>query len=49
MDPLNAYAVAGMTQTSHDNVASQMEQGAGGLYSMVWASRRCRRIPPSPG
>jgi hypothetical protein len=36
MDPLNAYAVAGMTQTSHDNVASQMEQGAGGLYSMVW-------------
>ncbi len=25
-----------MTQTSHDNVASQMEQGAGGLYGMAW-------------
>jgi hypothetical protein len=36
MDPLNAYAVAGDTQPSHDKVAAQMGTGAGGLYAHVW-------------
>jgi hypothetical protein len=33
LDPLNAFAVAGRTQTPHDAAAAQMEQGHGGLYA----------------
>src|SRR5262249_30534160 len=36
MDPLNAFAVAGERQPSHDGVAAQMEAGAGGLYTHIW-------------
>jgi hypothetical protein len=36
MDPLNAFAVAGERQPSHDVVAAQMGSGAGGLYTHVW-------------
>jgi len=32
MDPLNAFAVTGAVQSPHDGVATQMEQGQGGLY-----------------
>ena len=38
MDPLNAFAVAGDTQPSHDVVAAQMAAGAGGLYTHVWGA-----------
>jgi hypothetical protein len=33
MDPLNSFAVAGRTQSSHDMAAAQMEEGQGGLYA----------------
>ena len=33
MDPLNAFAVAGVVQAPHDHVAAQMEQGQGGIYA----------------
>jgi hypothetical protein len=33
MDPLNAFAVAGMVKAPHDHVAMQMEQGTGGIYA----------------
>ena len=36
MDPLNAFAVAGHVQGSHDNVAAQMDEGHGGLYAHVF-------------
>jgi hypothetical protein len=33
MDPLNAFAVAGPVQPSHDSVAAHMAEGHGGLYA----------------
>jgi hypothetical protein len=33
MDPLNAFAISGRVQASHDTVAAMMEQGHGGLYA----------------
>src|SRR5262249_43025346 len=36
MDPLNAYAVMGERQPSHDQVAAEMGVGHGGLYAHVW-------------
>jgi hypothetical protein len=33
MDPLNAYAITGHRQASHDGVAAQMADGCGGLYA----------------
>ena len=36
MDPLNAFAVVGERQPSHDTVAAQMAVGAGGLYTHIW-------------
>jgi hypothetical protein len=36
MDPLNAHAVVGERQPSHDVLAAQMAVGAGGLYAHVW-------------
>src|ERR1700680_2643707 len=33
MDPLNAFAVAGPVQPSHDGVAAHMAEGHGGLYA----------------
>ena len=36
MDPLNAYAVMGERQPSHDHVAAEMGVGHGGLYAHVW-------------
>ncbi len=36
LDPLNAIAVAGPVVSAHDSVATQMEEGHGGLYSLVW-------------
>jgi hypothetical protein len=41
MDPLNAFAVAGERQPSHEQVAAQMAYGAGGLYAHIWGDR-CR-------
>jgi hypothetical protein len=35
MDPLNAYAVSGDTQATHDHVAAQMAVGHGGLYAHI--------------
>jgi hypothetical protein len=35
MDPLNSYAVTGLRQPSHDNVAALMEDGHGGIYTHV--------------
>jgi hypothetical protein len=35
MDPLNAFAVTGPRQPSHDHAAAQMAEGAGGLYAHV--------------
>jgi hypothetical protein len=40
MDPLNAFAVAGDRQPSHDVVAAQMGAGAGGLYTHIWGDVR---------
>ena len=36
LDPLNAFAVAGPVTSAHDAAAAQMEEGNGGLYSLVW-------------
>src|SRR3974390_1475792 len=36
LDPLNAFAVAGPVMSAHDAAATQMEEGHGGLYSLVW-------------
>jgi hypothetical protein len=36
LDPLNAFAVAGPVTSAHDAAAAQMEEGYGGLYSLVW-------------
>ena len=36
MDLLNAFAVAGHVQGSHDSVAAQMAEGHGGLYAHVF-------------
>jgi hypothetical protein len=33
MDPLNAFAITGPRQPSHDHVAAQMAEGCGGLYA----------------
>jgi len=33
MDPLNGFAISGSRQPSHDHVAAQMAEGAGGLYT----------------
>jgi hypothetical protein len=33
MDPLNAFAISGHVQATHDSVAALMEQGHGGLYA----------------
>jgi hypothetical protein len=33
MDPLNAFAMSGHVQATHDSVAALMEQGHGGLYA----------------
>ena len=35
MDPLNAFAVAGAVQPSHDVAAAQMDEGHGGIYAHV--------------
>jgi hypothetical protein len=35
MDPLNAFAVAGSVQPTHDIAAAQMDEGHGGLYAHV--------------
>jgi hypothetical protein len=43
MDALNAFAVAGQMQASHDPLAAQMGEGHGGLYTHVWGE-----TPPSP-
>jgi hypothetical protein len=36
LDPLNAIAIAGSMAGAHDAAAAQMEEGHGGLYSLVW-------------
>ena len=36
MDPLNAAATSGAVQSPHDSVAALMDQGHGGLYTMIW-------------
>jgi hypothetical protein len=36
MDPLNAAAISGAVQSPHDSVAALMDQGHGGLYTMIW-------------
>jgi hypothetical protein len=36
LDPLNAIAVSGPVTNAHDAAAIQMEEGHGGLYSLVW-------------
>jgi len=36
LDPLNAWAVTGPPQSSHDSVAASMEEGHGGLYRLAW-------------
>lgn len=38
MDPLNAFAVVGDRQPSHDTLAAQMGAGAGGLYTHIWGN-----------
>jgi hypothetical protein len=43
MDPLNSFALAGRTQASHDSVATQADEGHGGLYAHVGGE-----IFPSP-
>ena len=35
MDPLNAFAVSGSVQPTHDSAAAQMDEGHGGLYAHV--------------
>jgi hypothetical protein len=36
LDPLNEIAVSGQMTAAHDAAASAMEEGHGGLYSLVW-------------
>jgi len=36
LDPLNSFAVAGPVVSAHDAAATQMEDGYGGLYALVW-------------
>ena len=36
LDPLNAFAVAGPVMNAHDAAAARMEEGHGGLYTLVW-------------
>lgn len=36
LDPLNAIAIAGSMAATHDAAATLMEEGHGGLYSLVW-------------
>jgi hypothetical protein len=36
LDPLNSFAVAGPVVSAHDAAATQMEEGYGGLYALVW-------------
>jgi hypothetical protein len=36
LDPLNSFAVAGPVASAHDAAATQMEEGYGGLYALVW-------------
>jgi hypothetical protein len=36
LDPLNAMAVARPVVGAHDSAAAQMEEGHGGLYTLVW-------------
>src|SRR5262249_23977864 len=36
LDPLNAFAVAGPVVSAHDAAATQMDEGYGGLYALVW-------------
>ncbi len=38
MDPLNAWAVTGERQAPHDGAAKLMEEGHGGLYTLVWGA-----------
>jgi len=45
MDPLNGFAVTGPRQPSHDHVAAQMAEGAGGLYT--YAGGEILRAPQS--
>jgi hypothetical protein len=35
MDPLNAFAIAGAVQPSHDIAAAQMDEGHGSIYAHV--------------
>ena len=36
LDPLNSFAVAGPVVGAHDAAATQMDEGYGGLYALVW-------------
>ena len=45
MDPLNGFAVTGPRQSSHDHLAAQMAEGAGGLYT--YAGGEILRAPQS--
>lgn len=36
MDPLNAAAISGAMQSPHDSVAALMDEGHGGLYTLIW-------------
>jgi hypothetical protein len=45
MDPLNGFAISGPRQPSHDHVAAQMAEGAGGLYT--YAGGEILRTPQS--
>ena len=36
LDPLNSFAVAGPVVSAHDAAATQMDEGYGGLYALVW-------------
>ena len=45
LDPLNRFAITGPRQPSHDHVAAQMAEGAGGLYT--YAGGEILRTPRS--
>jgi len=49
LDPLNSFAVAGPVVSAHDAAATQMEEGYGGLYALVWANPFCRSVRPQFG